>query len=115
MTSEDKIQSDVYRWFNNNYCLNHHNPKGIIFSVPNGGTRNIIEATKLKATGLTPGVSDLILIYNHKILFLELKNEIGRQSTAQIQFQNAITQNGFNYQIAYSLEQAKELIITHFL
>lgn len=31
------------------------------FAVPNGGARDIREATRLKAEGVTPGVSDLII------------------------------------------------------
>jgi hypothetical protein len=31
-------------------------------SVPNGGTRNKVEAAKLKATGLTAGIPDVFII-----------------------------------------------------
>ena len=69
--SESKIQQQIIEYFNNNYCLKHHNPRAVIFSIPNGGTRNKLEAITLKATGLLAGVSDLIVILpNGKLIFL---------------------------------------------
>jgi hypothetical protein len=108
--NEAKIQFEVFQWFNNNHCLKHHNPRGLIFSIPNGGTRNLREAMALKSTGLLPGASDLVLIFDKKILFLELKTELGKQSPHQKEFEERIIQNGFNYQIAYSTTEAIEKI-----
>jgi hypothetical protein len=33
--SEDKIQQEAFIWFTNNYCLKHHEPRLLMFSVPN--------------------------------------------------------------------------------
>lgn len=109
--SEDFIQFEVIKWFQNTYCRTDCSPRGLIFSVPNGGMRSKIEAIKLKATGLTPGVSDLIVIYDQKILFLELKKDKGRLSDAQKIFASRIEANGFDYAVAYSVDQAKEIIL----
>lgn len=43
------------------------------FSVPNGGSRNKIEASNLKKEGVRSGVSDLVIILKSKVLFLEMK------------------------------------------
>tara|TARA_R110001632_G_scaffold232966_1_gene375682 strand:+ start:148 stop:537 length:390 start_codon:yes stop_codon:yes gene_type:complete len=43
------------------------------FSVPNGGTRNKLEAINLKREGVRAGVSDLVIIFKDKVLFLEMK------------------------------------------
>lgn len=109
--SEDKIQQDIFMWFNNNYCLRHHNPRCIIFSVPNGGTRNKVEAIKLKSTGMKAGVSDLIVILPNHVLFVEVKTETGRQSDKQIEFEKTITDLGYKYVLVRSLEEFKTVMI----
>lgn len=112
MNTEDKIQFEIIKWFRNNYCLNNQNPRGLIFSVPNGGTRNKLEAMKMKSTGLLPGASDLIVIMNGRILFLEVKTETGRLSDVQVEFGQRIKANGFDYAVAYGLDHAKNIIMT---
>jgi tRNA(Phe) wybutosine-synthesizing methylase Tyw3 len=102
--SEDRLQQDIVIWFKNNYQIQG---KGLIFSVPNGGTRNILEAKKLKQTGATAGVSDLIVLLNKKCLFIELKIEKGVQSEVQEEFQKRVEALGFEYHLVRSLEQFK--------
>ena len=104
--TEDQLQQSIVTYYNNNYCLKNHNPRGIIFSVPNGGSRNLLEAKKMKLTGLLSGVSDLIVILpNSKTLFLELKTDKGTQSESQKEFEKRITDLGFEYHICRSLPQ----------
>lgn len=109
--TEDFLQQQIYQFFQNTYCLKHHTPRGLIFSVPNGGTRNIREAMTMKATGLLSGVSDLIVFLpNGKMLFVELKLQNGRQSDNQKDFEKRVDDLGYPYHIIRSLEQFKELI-----
>jgi len=113
---EDILQSEIVKWYNNNYCLSIFEKRGIIFSVPNGGTRNKIEAMVLKATGLLAGVSDLIVILpNSKILFVELKNDKGTQREKQLDFENRIKELNLPYYLIRSLEQFKTIIYDNFL
>jgi len=58
--SEDVLQSSAHLYMNHNYPPAQH--YGRYFSVPNGGTRHKIEANKLKATGLTPGIHDYFIV-----------------------------------------------------
>jgi hypothetical protein len=102
--SEDRIQQDIYRWFNNTYCLKHHNPRYCIFSVPNGGTRNKREAMKLKSTGLKSGVSDLIVVMD-QIIFVEVKTDVGVQSEKQKDFEKIVTSLGYKYLLVRSLNE----------
>ena len=108
--TEDQLQQQIFTYYNNNYCLKNNNPRHIIFSVPNGGTRNILEAKKLKATGILSGVSDLIIVQPNRIIFLELKIEKGIQSDNQKDFETRIKFLGFEYYICRSLEQFKTII-----
>lgn len=103
--TENKIQAEIYKYFHNKYCLKHHNPKCEIFSVPNGGTRNKIEAITLKATGLKSGVSDLIVLIPRKCIFVEIKTDTGIQSESQKEFEKTVTNLGFEYILVRSLEE----------
>lgn len=105
---ENKIQSEIFIWYHNTYTI--HN-KGLIFAVPNGGTRNIREAILLKATGVVSGVSDLICIMpNFKLVFVEVKTEKGVQSEKQKWFQKLVELFGFEYHLVRSLEEFKVLV-----
>lgn len=103
MNKEDLLQQKIIIWFKNNYQMHK---KGLIFAVPNGSTRHIAEALKLKETGLMPGVSDLIvLLPDQKTFFIELKTDIGKQSEAQKDFQYKVELLGFQYKIIRSLNE----------
>lgn len=107
MNKEDALQAKIVIWFKNNYQMKGN---GLIFSCPNGGTRNIVEAKKLKETGLMAGVSDLIVLLKNKILFVELKIEKGLQSDAQKLFENRILNLGYEYHLIRDIETFKALI-----
>jgi len=54
------------------------------FAVPNGGSRNKIEASNLKKEGVTAGVSDYIVMLPNKILFIELKRARKRLKSGKL-------------------------------
>lgn len=91
--SENRIQQECVIKFHNKY------PKlrGLLFAVPNGGARSIREGKLLKATGVVPGVSDMIFIYNKNVYCFELKTQIGIQSTRQINWQKLVEDQGVDY------------------
>ena len=111
--TEDYIQSQIVLDFNNKYCLKHHNPRLMIFAVPNGGSRNVIEAKKLKATGTLRGASDLIVNFPGKSVYIEVKTDTGVQSDAQIDFQNRIEALGMDYHIVRSVSDFYEKIMCY--
>ena len=111
--TEDYIQSQIVLDFNNKYCLKHHNPRLLIFAVPNGGSRNVLEAKKLKATGTLRGVSDLIVNFPSKVVYIEVKTSIGVQSDAQKDFQKRVEDLGMDYHIVRSLENFNEIIMPY--
>lgn len=62
-------------------------PSKLLLAVPNGGTRNIIEAKILKAQGVKAGVSDVLLLIPKKgyaCLCMEFKTPVGRRRTKDI-------------------------------
>lgn len=105
--SEAKTQQEIVRYFRNNYCLAFHKPQCSIFSVPN--ERNGVQIMqKLKQTGLLSGVSDLIVLREGKVDFVEVKNAKGVQSERQKKFETMVKALGFDYHLVRSLEQFKE-------
>ena len=107
--SESKIQQEIVMWHRNTFGLKHHNPRDVIFSVPNE-RENKREQMRMIATGLMAGVSDLIVIMPCKIVFVECKDETGRQSDRQNEFERLVTDLGFNYILVRSLEEYQEKI-----
>lgn len=110
MNKEDVLQQKCVIWFRNNYQIKGY---GLIFSVPNGGTRNIVEAKKLKETGTMAGVSDLIVVIPDQVLFIELKIEKGIQSKNQELFETKIKNLNHKYLICRSLEEFQKNITSN--
>jgi hypothetical protein len=110
MTPEDVIQQKCVIWFRNNYGLKTHNPRYLLFSVPNSGKDGKEQSYK-KATGMMAGVADLILLMpNGKCIFVEMKTEKGTQSPNQKIFESAVNDLGFTYIVCRSFEQFQEEI-----
>jgi len=104
--AEDSIQQEIFMWYNNTYCLLHHTPRRMIFSVPNEGKPELVR------TGLYPGASDL-LVFHHvgrPPLFIEVKTPSGIQSPNQKDFEAHVTSLGMEYYLVRSLENFKEVI-----
>ena len=85
-------------------------PRYLIFSVPNGGSRSAKEAAILSAEGVMPGVSDLIVVVDGRVLFIEMKAPNGRQSRYQREFQERIEVLGFEYRICHSVAEFMETV-----
>ncbi len=107
--NEARIQQSIVIWFRNNYCLKTSSPKCTIFSVPNERNSKK-EMMFMKATGLLSGVSDLICVIPNKVLFIECKDEKGRQQPSQIEFEETVTDLGFEYHVVRSLEEFQKII-----
>jgi len=129
MKTESKIQQSCYVHFNNTYCLKHHKPRYIFFSVPNemgmvlrgalkreGIKGSLIDRivrmvmSTMKNIGLLSGASDTIICLPGKVLFVEFKTEIGNQSEKQKEFEQRVKDLGLEYHLIRSLEEFKEKI-----
>jgi len=103
--TEQRIQQSCFMYFHNHYPKH----RGLFFRIKNEGTSKISGAIG-KATGITPGVSDMILLIPPgKTLFLEFKTETGRQSNKQIEWEKTVTNAGFEYHIIRSINDFKLL------
>ncbi|MDR1556220.1 MAG: VRR-NUC domain-containing protein [Tannerellaceae bacterium] len=84
-------------------------PDYLLFTVPNGGSRNKAEAANLKRQGVKAGVADVILLMpgsGYGSLAIEFKTITGRQSPAQIEFQKQAEKAGNKYVICRSATDA---------
>ena len=105
---EGDIQEACVRWFRLAY------PRYLIFSVPNGGTRNAREAVQLKREGALAGVADLIIVIEGAVLFVEMKTKHNKQQESQKQFQEAVERLGHQYAVCHSLQEF-QLTIERFI
>lgn len=111
---EHKLQCACVQWFN----LQYRDLRGLLFAVPNGGARSKATAGKLKAEGVVPGVSDLILLVPrfkkcvHDIgwsntihgLCIEMKTAKGKQSPEQKAWQEKVWAQGYDYAVCRSFD-----------
>ena len=130
-TPEAVIQQLIYNDFNNNYCLKHHKPRLIIYAVTNGFGINIDpkmpavwkkwvqnEIAKINQLhvkiGMLAGVSDLKIegMYG-RVLSVEVKTEIGKQSEGQIKMQERVETLEGRYIMPRSLLDFQLQIIPH--
>jgi len=103
--TEDRLQAKCIRVANDQIPTT----RGILYAIPNGAyLANKHQALKLIATGMLPGVADLVLDKSNGVyssLKIELKLKSGKQSPAQIQWEKIITANGHKYIIVKTLSQ----------
>lgn len=106
---EHKLQCACVRWFRLQYPL----LANALFAIPNGGSRNKIEANNMKQEGVTAGVADLILLMrnaNYGALCIEMKTLKGIQSETQKKWQHLTESLGNKYVICRSFEEFTKII-----
>jgi|SRR6185369_5625340 len=108
--TEDQEQIKLASWLTN---------QGIKFyAIPNGGSRNVIEAVKFKRCGVQPGIPDLCIPIpsgSYHGLYIELKREKGgRVSDSQIYWLTFLREKGYYADVANGFLEAKEIVL-HYL
>lgn len=107
--TEARIQADFFKAFWNKYPV--HRKK--LFHIPNGGTRNPIEAAKFKAMGVIAGVPDLFFAHGNATyhgLFLELKKPGERPRKDQIELHKKLSDEGYCVYVCDNSAMAMTLI-----
>lgn len=91
----------------------HPETRGRLFLIDNNPL-NKIDGARRKAMGMVAGVSDLIYLRDGlPPLCIEMKDESGRQSEAQANWQKVAESVGCTYVIVRSLDEFKEAITPH--
>jgi hypothetical protein len=94
----------------------------MFFSVPNESLMTVLVAFKVpkntchrivtffKKMGMLPGVSDLVIIQDGKVYFIEMKNENGKQGDSQILFEQRCIDVNAPYAICRSVEEVQMML-----
>jgi len=123
--SEDGEQMALFCWSADNVIL--YPELKWLHAIPNGGSRNIIEAGKMVAAGLRSGVWDTFLplpiqtewAKQYAGLYVEMKREKYRNAKdggltkEQIEFGEYANRMGYYCKICYNWIEAKEIIIRY--
>ena len=111
---ESSTQIACVKWFR----MQFPEYGNLLFSIPNGGKRNVITAMILKAEGALAGVPDLFLslpkldsnmVWTHG-LYIEMKTEKGKQSEAQKDFMLRVRVHGYQYEVVRSVDDFIKVI-----
>lgn len=85
----------------------------LLFHIPNGGSRNKIEAANLKRQGVRAGVPDLFLPVargGFNGLFIEMKAGKNVPTDKQKEWINAVHRQGYAAEVCYGWEQAARIL-----
>ena len=109
---EDREQAALIQWAF--YEAGRLPGVDLLYAIPNGGSRNKMEAVNLKRTGVKAGVPDLFLpvARNGKHgLYIEMKRrEGGRVSDLQKEWIEKLTAQGYECQVCHGFDEAIEVI-----
>ena len=98
---ESAIQIALVLW-----CRTRPLFKGV-FSIPNGGSRNKLEAYRLKREGVRAGIPDLLFpLPQGRTLWLELKTKKGRLSPVQKDVMAELEKDGHAVLVGYGYDDA---------
>lgn len=89
----------------------------LAFHIANGGSRNKIEAARLKAQGVKAGIPDIFIPVARQGfhgLFIELKRRAGgRLSAAQKEVIPLLREQGYLVEICKGWEEARDVILEY--
>lgn len=98
--SEDNFQKSVARYLD---------AKGVLwFHCPNGGSRNVSEAAKLKSMGVKPGIPDVLILEPRKNWYgmaIELKVGKNKPTEHQEKMQRLFISKNWYCLVCYSLDE----------
>ncbi|MEC8055725.1 MAG: VRR-NUC domain-containing protein [Pseudomonadota bacterium] len=106
--TEDQEQMTVMSWAHRTKFKDGR-LSDYLFHIPNGGSRNIIEATKLKKMGVKAGVPDLQLIVpNGEVhgLWIELKSKKGKLQPSQRLMIQRLEAQGYLCKVCFGADEA---------
>lgn len=111
MKEEDSNQAALIKWAD---MFDNIGP--FLHAIANGGSRHILEAVKLKKTGVRAGVFDLFLMIPKEVyhgLFIEMKSKKGKLTEKQKEFQKRAESKNYCTFVAYSWLEAKDKILDY--
>ena len=110
-SEEHAIQCAFVKWARLNERA--HPELALLFAVPNGGQRNVIVASKLKAEGVRAGVPDMCIPVarrGHIGLWIEFKSAKGRVSDSQMAYRELLEHEGHRVEVCRAWDDAAEVV-----
>lgn len=109
--SEATEQERLISWAQRQY--NKYPELKLLYHVPNGGSRNTLEAANLKRQGVKAGVPDLCLPVarqGHHGLYIEMKWGQNKVTKNQKQWLDDLQQQGYETTVCYGADEAIRVI-----
>lgn len=109
--TEAQHQTAVIKWAN--LSLKRYPELALLHHIPNGGSRNKLEAINLKRQGVKAGVPDLHLPVSrgeYHGLYIEMKTPTGKTSDHQIWWIEQLTEQGHFVEVCHGWQSAVRVI-----
>ncbi len=104
-------QTKLFNWIAFMRC--RYSELDMLYHIPNGGSRNLIEAANLKREGVRAGVPDLCLPVpsrGYHGLYIELKYGKNKPSENQKKWITNLRNQGYAAEVCYGWVEASETI-----
>lgn len=113
--TEAEEQTALFNWAE--FAQAQYPELALLHHIPNGGSRHKIEAARLKAQGVKPGVPDICLPVprgGYHGLYIELKRQHrGKISNEQKIWLTALSGQGYKCLVCFGCDDAKKEIIKY--
>lgn len=103
---ELKLQSACFQWAWNSLPQTRR----LLFHVPNGGARSIVEASWLKASGVVKGVPDLLFVWYGRLYAFEFKRPGGKARSSQEEVHRVWLEHGVPTYVVDEEEKFREIL-----
>lgn len=111
MQHEAQEQQTLFAWAA--LSVGKYPELALLYHIPNGGSRNKIEAANLKRQGVKAGVPDICLPVargGYHGLYIELKAGRNKTTEKQQEWLTALERQGYQAVVCYGWEEAKKAI-----
>ena len=113
-TKESTEQALVFKWAE--YMTEQFPELEHLYHIPNGGSRNKLEAYHLKQQGVKSGVPDLHLPVprgKYHSLYIEMKVNKNKPTDNQLKWHDALRKYGNRVEVCYSFEEAQKVLLDY--
>lgn len=103
-------QIKLFRWVDL-VSKNYYPELRLLYHIPNGGSRNELEAVNLKKQGVRAGVPDLCLPVargGYHGLYIEMKAGKNKPTEKQLEWIEALRDEGYAVSICWGFEAARQ-------
>lgn len=114
-TRESDEQTQLMVWAE--YMSGRYPELKLLYHIPNGGSRNSIEAYHLKQQGVKAGVPDLCLPVprgTYHGLYIEMKVKGNKPTANQKEWIEKLREQGYKAEVCYGWEEASGVILDYF-